>query len=682
MVTISILPQWRQLFDRDKTIQTNSFDEDILLAESWMSIGLILSSYKSWETLEYITIWIPDFFCMETIEKFKEPWMIIRFYPITNELEPDWNIIKEWKKQEYSVDFFLFVHYFGIKRDVEKAKVFCENIRCFLIEDCTHALFANSKIGKSGDFILFSPHKCLSIPDGAILKFNITSKNKAIAENILNDIKTLQRRKNDYVWLLKRVMQKMFRIQKKPTYFVEPHYGDCISRRNGIDIERISAYSERHLKRISPKQLKEYAYIRHDNLEVMNYLISKELSTCNTAIVSGSSVPFVGAYTWEGLKNKQLLANKLLEKGYCLQSWPDLPAEIKNDALHATAIKLSENIFTVPIHQSIKPQELIQKYGTRKKKQYWAEHLRIEWDKVTKEKWEIIFNKINISNILQDWNYGDVKKEIEGWGLRRGIIYEENQEIGVIQVLYKSFIKIPLLYRVNRGPLLIEQYDNVEYKTLILDMVKKQFRSLIPMLCAPWIEMTPYNLEYISNYHIKLWDGQGFSSSTVDLRKTENELRMSLNSKWRNALVTAEKSGVRIEDGSEDWKLMLRLYEEDKKIKGYSGTPNAILEGLFRNNKNKLIVLRATNTQGELVAYDIFYLHGITATYLIGWNSNKGRRLNANNLLLYQAMLVIKNLGYSFLDLGGIDEIHTETIAAFKCGVNGTRYRLIGECLI
>ena len=54
MVTISILPQWRQLFDRDKTIQTNSFDEDILLAESWMSIGLILSSYKSWETLEYI----------------------------------------------------------------------------------------------------------------------------------------------------------------------------------------------------------------------------------------------------------------------------------------------------------------------------------------------------------------------------------------------------------------------------------------------------------------------------------------------------------------------------------------------------------------------------------------------------------------------------------------------------
>lgn len=297
MVTISILPQWRQLFDRDKTIQTNSFDEDILLAESWMSIGLILSSYKSWETLEYITIWIPDFFCMETIEKFKEPWMIIRFYPITNELEPDWNIIKEWKKQEYSVDFFLFVHYFGIKRDVEKAKVFCENIRCFLIEDCTHALFANSKIGKSGDFILFSPHKCLSIPDGAILKFNITSKNKAIAENILNDIKTLQRRKNDYVWLLKRVMQKMFRIQKKPTYFVEPHYGDCISRRNGIDIERISAYSERHLKRISPKQLKEYAYIRHDNLEVMNYLISKELSTCNTAIVSGSSVPFVGAYT-------------------------------------------------------------------------------------------------------------------------------------------------------------------------------------------------------------------------------------------------------------------------------------------------------------------------------------------------------------------------------------------------
>jgi hypothetical protein len=41
--------------------------------------------------------------------------------------------------------------------------------RAWLIEDAVHALRPVRGIGASGDFVLYSPHKHLPIPDGAVL---------------------------------------------------------------------------------------------------------------------------------------------------------------------------------------------------------------------------------------------------------------------------------------------------------------------------------------------------------------------------------------------------------------------------------------------------------------------------------------------------------------------------------
>ena len=53
----------------------------------------------------------------------------------------------------------------------------------------------------------------------------------------------------------------------------------------------------------------------------------------------------------------------------------------------------------------------------------------------------------------------------------------------------------------------------------------------------------------------KVIDIYGFPSGTVDLLKAENEIRAALNSKWRNQLKMAEKSGYSIEKEEIDlWK--------------------------------------------------------------------------------------------------------------------------------
>ena len=71
--------------------------------------------------------------------------------------------------------------------------------------------------------------------------------------------------------------------------------------------------------------------------------------------------------------------------------------------------------------------------------------------------------------------------------------------------------------------------------------------------------------------------------------------------------------------------------------------------------------------------------HGSAATYLLGWNGQKGRRLKANQFLLWNAMMLLKEQGVRWFDLGGIDEDRTPGISEFKLGVNGIRYVLVGE---
>ena len=71
--------------------------------------------------------------------------------------------------------------------------------------------------------------------------------------------------------------------------------------------------------------------------------------------------------------------------------------------------------------------------------------------------------------------------------------------------------------------------------------------------------------------------------------------------------------------------------------------------------------------------------HENAATYLLGWNGDYGRKANAHQLLIWEAMLEMKKAGISFFDLGGIDVEGTKGIASFKRGIGGHEYELVGE---
>ena len=83
----------------------------------------------------------------------------------------------------------------------------------------------------------------------------------------------------------------------------------------------------------------------------------------------------------------------------------------------------------------------------------------------------------------------------------------------------------------------------------------------------------------------------------------------------------------------------------------------------------------------ERVAAMMFLIHGQAASYQVGWSSEKGRELNAHNLLLWRAMLELRARGVRRLDLGGVNTVRSAGLARFKIGTGGQVLQLAGTYL-
>ena len=303
-----------------------------------------------------------------------------------------------------------------------------------------------------------------------------------------------------------------------------------------------------------------------------------------------------------------------------------------------------------------------------------GEPVRLSWD-VDADTWNKMLADVGQSTLTQEWNYGEAKRRVEGWSVKRALLYKGEQCIGLLQIL----IKYHIVVRINRGPLLAEEYRTAENVIDALDAVKRKFGTRL-YLFQPELNYSPEHLSRLVQNGYTLLAGKMQESAWVDLQQPEEALRGMLKSRWRNQLTAAEKTGMTIQEKDLSTDDIIKAYKEYMEQKSFRGIPPEMLGELLKSKDTPLITYSARNRAGELLAFNIAYVHGTAATYLIGWMNDAGRKDNANNYLLYHMMLSLKETGIRWFDLGGIDDIHTEQIAKFKRGINGMEYELCPEC--
>nr|MCR5640551.1 GNAT family N-acetyltransferase [Lachnospiraceae bacterium] len=652
-----------------------------------------------------VAVWVPDYFCNQTVECFREEWMEFHYYPIDENLNPKWDVVREVAKTT-PMDAFIFVHYFGKFHDISKAREISNLHGAVLIEDCAHVLYPHplGKMGQYGDFAIYSQHKQLPISDGAVLRYNPEAC-KANTEELYGFVKQIHDSARVHAdmngWYQKKAIQKLTHLHKELPYSYGVHMGEKFA--DVYDILQISKRSYHILAGYSYEDYKRIAYIRRDNLRVMNAEITNrypEIVVLNEA--DDMEAPYMGVYSLRNVESeerKKEIMEELLKEDFTILYWPDLPWQIEGEEGHEDALRLSKDLFVIPaIHQDVTPQELLKKFGTTLDAKAELQEtqpasvdpltenavknqvpLFLDEDGVTREDWERIYQEVRTTNIPQEWIYGDAKEATEGWQTRRFVIRTKKEEVvGVLQILVKKVAGLPVAVRVNRGPVLLAEYDCMENHITVMNELRKKIAHPIPILYMPFNVWSPKHLGALTKAGWKCRDPYAYPSGFLNLSASEEELNKGMKAFWRKHLKQARKQ-VEIRYNEYDATEIRRLYAEFLERRQIPGIPDHILEYLFNLEHPPLEVLTAHNEAGEMIAYKVLYVHGNTGTSFIAWNTDEGLQKQARTLLIFNSALRLKEMGCKYYDLGGIDDITTEAVARFKRGTGDVDYRLLGE---
>lgn len=280
-------------------------------------------------------------------------------------------------------------------------------------------------------------------------------------------------------------------------------------------------------------------------------------------------------------------------------------------------------------------------------------------------------------SLLQTWAFGEAKQASGAWSAERGIITTGESVVGAAQTLVRTAPLSGGLAWINRGPLALDVTLNPVKSLVALNNYFCKKRGLYLRLAPPFsklVEAPGFRKTSIS----------GWASARVDLTSSELTLRNSLHSKWRNALVRAERAGLELRAGEDeetfsDFLRGHKMHLEEQGAKG--GLDTKFLQVLYDAlpRSGKLLCFTAWR-KGSYLGGVAIARYGSTGEYLAGHYAPAGRKENIGQYLLWMTLKRLKEDGYDRFDLGGMDEKLTpDGIFRFKSRIGGTPYRLANE---
>lgn len=315
--------------------------------------------------------------------------------------------------------------------------------------------------------------------------------------------------------------------------------------------------------------------------------------------------------------------------------------------------------------------------------------LRFEISDIGQEEWYRHVAPSPALSLMQCWEYGTAKAETGPWRVERGLFLEDGRVVGAAQVLIRRLPGgVPGgLAWLNRGPLDLRGKGGGTAATLSMMAELAEYyggRRGLYLRIAPPVPAGELSGAALRNAGLVETGTAGWASAFLDLAPAPEALRAGLGRKWRNHLNKAERLGLEVEEG-EDGAAFATFLESHRRFtlsRGFSTslTPellNALHRLLPDGRRFRVLVARRSS---EVVGGVLMARYGETCEYLAGNTSEEGRRMDAGQLLVWRAMLTMRDMGCRRLDLGGMDpELTPEGIYKFKEGIGGIPYRLAAE---
>jgi lipid II:glycine glycyltransferase (peptidoglycan interpeptide bridge formation enzyme) len=690
-----------------------------ILTKSTWSLGLIAKWRKDISVSFSPVIFFPDFFCDSALSVVKKIGCQVVFYSIEENGLADIGKLREQCSSNHP-DLIVMVHFFGTANNqATQFREIANMHQAWLIEDCAHSVSPVGLIGSVGDFSIFSPHKLIPIPFGAVLSVRNDGPCKLdaavlssfgdpldwarqIHESVSSTkITSRSLQLSEIIWVIKRSMQRLGLARKSRV--IKTSRSRISSIEVGLVGPRMSWFSKRMLGVLVSKpksnllskfmlpgvpslsHLDRISAIRQSNLPIWDEVVA---ILSNGQVVPAlinpiPNIPYLAAYCGDEHDVLNVLT-EMERLGLPVCTWPDLPEVVHGDiSTHKGAINLRNRRIYLPLHHNIDASGISRLLAVISKSRKIAVDSVKLVEVTSPEVWRSYLMKIEFSNLLQAWEYGEAKSLSEGWRIRRVVCSINGKPIGVAQFLVRKIFGTITVSRLSRGPLFFDNSSSFDLSLVWQKMSESySLRKLHILSISPEIIVGNSPIHAHGFATLMRISPVGTESATLNLDQDISTLRQNLEQKWRNQLAMSERSGTHVEYSTDetDFDWFEEVYETLRREKDFYGIPPILFKNIsktFLRTANAHLFIG--NYEGRKIAAVLMVTHGTTATYLAGWNGAEGRKLNVNNLLLWEASLRLKEMGFGKLDLGGIDILNTPTIAKFKMGMRGENYKTVGE---
>jgi len=323
-------------------------------------------------------------------------------------------------------------------------------------------------------------------------------------------------------------------------------------------------------------------------------------------------------------------------------------------------------------------------------------------EEIAYSEWLTFIDLFEHTNLLQFWQYGSAKGAWTRSKVIRVVVKDDGNIISMIQLLVFELPAIGGLVRINRGPLLNKNIPKSQKISISIDIINAivgfsklkrwWFMRIAPDLLD--LDIVNKSLSVIGMKKLSIpsfilrYYPTSNTSGVLSLDCDRDNLLMNLRGKWRNCLRKGYKLDVivtRITGDSHELESLIVNYKNLQNKNRFSGISDSLITSLAKESGhgwefNLFIAKEKSKAEiEESIGMLVCIKHGDTATYLIGETNDAGRKMQANYVLLWEAILYSKESGAKWFDIGGLDTTSTKGVAHFKRGINSDLYNLTGE---
>jgi hypothetical protein len=285
----------------------------------------------------------------------------------------------------------------------------------------------------------------------------------------------------------------------------------------------------------------------------------------------------------------------------------------------------------------------------------------------------------------QTWAYGETLARLRGAASEHVLVYDAGRLVGAADVRLR---RLPVvgggLAYVSGGPLLNLRSGDERLPFFLartLRALKQEYavRRGCVLRCVPPLDMADEPAGVA-----ELFRAEGFGTCAspppyrtiqLDISQPVERIRGQFAQKWRNALNGALKQplSVSVREDAEAIARFATLFTSFVARKGFAVDlgPDFYSEVQGRLPPKERLVVQLAELDGDLVAGHISSMLGDTCVYLLGATGPAGLRSKAAYLLQWNTILLAKERGLRWYDLGGIDPVDNPGVYHFKRGLGG-----------